>query len=80
MSAPALTPFTAHLEAMWHSTASKMSYYRADDSGKEWRHASDLRPLLLEVERQLKEYGRPRPNGSKYLLAHDDRIEWECAA
>ena len=69
--------YLSKLEALWHSTAGVMSYHRADDSGKEWSHASRLLPLLLELERQIKSYGGERPDGSKYLISKTDRIEWE---
>lgn len=67
--------FLQSLTAMWHETAGLISYHHADDSGKEWSHASDLRPLLLELERQIKARGGERPTGD-YLLGFGFRIEW----
>lgn len=68
-------PFLQQLEALWHSTASLISYHHADDSTKEWGRASALKPLLLELERQIKSYGGARPAGD-YLLGGGFRIEW----
>ena len=65
--------FLTDLETLWHSTASLISFHHADDSGKEWGRASALKPLLLELERQIKAYGGPRPAGD-YLLGADFRI------
>jgi hypothetical protein len=73
-------PFLADLEALWHRTAGLISYHHADDSAKEWHHATALKPLLLELERQIKSYGGERPDGSKYLISGRERIEWEQAA
>lgn len=74
------TSFLADLEALWHRTAGLISYHYADDSAKEWGHARALKPLLLELERQIKSYGGAKPDGSKYLLGAGYRIEWEIAA
>lgn len=69
--------YLSKLEELWHSTAGLMSYYRADDSAKEWKHATALLPLLKELERQIKSYGGERPDGSKFLIGKTDRIDWE---
>lgn len=74
MSAPRPT-FLAELEALWHRTAGLISYHHADDSGKEWGQATALKPLLLELERQIKSYHGKRPTG-EYLLDRTFRIEW----
>lgn len=73
MSRPA--SFLQKLESLWHDTAGLISYYHADDSTREWRHATALKPLLLELERQIKSYGGQRPTG-EYLLGSGFRIEW----
>lgn len=62
-------------EELWHYTAGLISYHHADDSGKEWGRASALKPLLLELERQVLNYGGNRPTG-EYLLGSDFRIQW----
>lgn len=67
--------FLQQMEAMWHSTASVISYHHADDSTKEWCFANDLQPLILELERQIKSFGGARPTGN-YLLGMGFRIEW----
>ena len=72
-------PFLKQLEDMWHSVAGTISYHHADDSGKEWGSASALKPLLLELEGQIKARGGEKPHG-QYLLGHGFRIEWEEAA
>lgn len=72
------TTFLADLEALWHRTASLISYHHADDSAKEWGLADALKPLLLELERQIKSYGGERPTG-EYLLGRGFRIEWPAA-
>jgi hypothetical protein len=68
--------FLERLEVMWAETASLISHHHADDSTKEWGHANNLRPLLLELERQIKSYSGPRPDGKNYLLGADFRIDW----
>lgn len=68
--------YLAQLEAMWAATASLMSYHRADDSGTEWHRADALKPLLLELERQIKRLGGERPDASGTLLGVTDRIAW----
>ena len=68
-------PFLQKLESLWHDTAGLISYHHADDSGKEWGQADALKPLLLELERQIKSYGGKRPTG-QYLLGFGFRIEW----
>ncbi|MEG8223509.1 hypothetical protein OSJ57_23330 [Sphingomonas sp. HH69] len=68
--------FLERLEAMWAETASIISYHHADDSTREWGHATALRPLLLELERQIKRSHGGRPDGKNYLLGSDFRIEW----
>lgn len=72
-------PFRAKIEALWHDTASVISYHHADDSAKEWCFANDLMPLLIALEKQIKAFGGERPDGSKYLLGHGFRIEWPSA-
>lgn len=71
--------FLERLEAMWAETAGIISYHHADDSCKEWGSATALKPLLLELERQIKAYRGGRPNGSNYLLGHGFRIDWPDA-
>jgi len=68
--------YLAQLEAMWAATASLMSCHRADDSGQEWPKAAELKPLLLELERQIKRLGGSRPDASGTLLGFTDRIAW----
>lgn len=69
------TPFLEILELAWHKTASLISYHHADDSGKEWGKADALKPLLKELEKQIKAYGGEQPKG-EYLLGADCRIAW----
>lgn len=65
------------LQAAWHAYACQISYHHADDSGKEWRHATALMPRAREIETEIKRRGLPRPAG-QYLMAGRDRIEWEA--
>lgn len=69
-------PFRDRCEALWHDTAKIISYHHADDSAKEWSFARDLQPLILALEKQIKDFGGQRPNGSNYLLGHGFRIDW----
>lgn len=69
------TPYLEMLELAWHQTASLISFHHADDTGKEWGKANTLKPLLKELEAQIKAYGGERPSG-QYLLGADFRIEW----
>lgn len=67
------------VEALWHDTASLISFHHADDSGKEWGKARALFPLLKELESQIKRLGGNRPDGGNYLISARERIEWEVA-
>lgn len=69
-------PLLDQIEALWHSTAAAISFHHADDSGKEWGQANAFKPLLIELESQIKRRGGDRPDGSKYLLGHGFRIGW----
>ena len=75
-----MTPYLEKVEGLWHDTASMISFHHADDSGKEWGHARAMKPLLLALETEIKRRGGKRPDGSKYLIAGNDRIEWEVSA
>ena len=69
--------YLSELEALWHSTAGLISFHHADDTSREWGRARALKPLLLELESQIKSYGGERPDGSPYLLGFGFRIEWD---
>lgn len=73
MSRP--SSFLQKLESLWQDTAGLISYHHADDTAKEWGQAEALRPLLLELERQIKAYGGARPTG-EFLLDRSFRIDW----
>lgn len=72
-------PYLQKVEALWHNTASLISYHHADDSGKEWGQAAALVPLLKSLESTIKHLGGDRPTGS-YLISSYERIEWEVSA
>lgn len=69
-------PLVEILTLAWHKVAGQISYHHADDSGTEWGSATALKPLLIALETQIKQYGGERPDG-QYLLGHGWRIEWE---
>lgn len=69
--------YLEELQRMWDSTANLISYHHADDSTKEWGSATALKPLLLELERQIKRYGGERPDASRHPLGSGYRIDWE---
>ncbi|MFY7837855.1 MAG: hypothetical protein ACOVQ0_16395 [Novosphingobium sp.] len=71
------TPYLEILQLAWHQTASLISFHHADDSGKEWGKANALKPLLKELETQIKAYGGEQPKG-EYLLGADCRIAWSA--
>lgn len=71
------TPFLEILELAWHRAAGIISFHHADDSGKEWGKAKALKPLLNELEQQIKAYGGERPTGD-YLLGAGFRIDWDA--
>lgn len=70
-------PYLEILELAWHRTASLISFHHADDSTKEWGKAKALKPLLNELEQQIKAYGGERPTGD-YLLGAGFRIDWDA--
>lgn len=65
--------YLAQLEDMWRDTALVMSYHRETD---QWPKAAELKPLLLELERQIQRLGGERPDATGTLLGFTDRIVW----
>lgn len=61
------------IEALWHRTALVISYCNADDSGGDWKYSAALKPLLLELERQIIRMGGDAPTG-EYLLDYGMRV------
>lgn len=72
--------FLEHLTTAWHETARQISYHHADDTAGEWHLADKLKPLLIELETQIKRLGGERPDGKNWLLGPGFRIQWDEAA
>jgi len=64
------------LTGAFAAVANTISYYHADDSGREWPQASALKPKLREIELHMRKRGMERPTGN-WLLTDNDRIDWD---
>lgn len=56
------------LAAVWKAHASMISYYHADDSGREWGEALKLQPTLKALDEEHDRRGIARPKRAGWLL------------